>query len=84
MSTAVCLAEGACSYCEGAALWHQLAVLLVRALVPDKPKPAPEVNKYMCYTIVQITRSQTYELVLQLNKIVDSKIIQKLLQKLIY
>ncbi|XP_026735925.1 protein unc-79 homolog [Trichoplusia ni] len=39
---AVCLAEGACSYCEAAALWHQLAVLLVRALVPDKPKPAPE------------------------------------------
>ncbi|XP_026332052.1 protein unc-79 homolog isoform X2 [Hyposmocoma kahamanoa] len=39
---AACLAEGACSYCEGAALWHQLAVLLVRALVPDKPKPAPE------------------------------------------
>ncbi|CAB3238060.1 unnamed protein product [Arctia plantaginis] len=39
---AVCLAEGACSYCEAAALWHQLAVLLVRALVPDKPKPQPE------------------------------------------
>ncbi|KAL0868664.1 hypothetical protein ABMA27_008117 [Loxostege sticticalis] len=39
---AVCLAEGACSYCEAAALWHQLAVLLVRALVPDRPKPQPE------------------------------------------
>lgn len=50
MSTAVCLAEGACSYCEGAALWHQLAVLLVRALVPDKPKPAPEVNKIAPFT----------------------------------
>ncbi|KAJ2954599.1 hypothetical protein O0L34_g2893 [Tuta absoluta] len=39
---AVCLAEGACSYCEAAALWHQLAVLLVRSLVPDKPKMMPE------------------------------------------
>ncbi|XP_063378165.1 protein unc-79 homolog [Cydia fagiglandana] len=36
-----CLSEGACSYCEAAALWHQLAVQLVRALVPDKPKPQP-------------------------------------------
>ncbi|KAM3960770.1 LOW QUALITY PROTEIN: UNC-79 domain-containing protein [Aphomia sociella] len=36
---AVCVSEGACSYCEAAALWHQLAVLLVRALVPDRPKP---------------------------------------------
>ncbi|KAH9644488.1 hypothetical protein HF086_006021 [Spodoptera exigua] len=41
---AVCQAEGACSYCEAAALWHQLAVLLVRALVPDRPKPAPQAS----------------------------------------
>ncbi|XP_063897026.1 protein unc-79 homolog [Helicoverpa armigera] len=41
---AVCLAEGACSYCEAAALWHQLAVLLVRALVPDKPVPEPSLE----------------------------------------
>ncbi|KAL4717234.1 hypothetical protein ACJJTC_017121, partial [Scirpophaga incertulas] len=42
---AACLAEGACSYCEAAALWHQLAVLLVRALAPDRPRhaqPSPE------------------------------------------
>ncbi|XP_060806027.1 protein unc-79 homolog [Amyelois transitella] len=30
-----CAAEGACGYCEAAALWHQLCVLLVRAIVPD-------------------------------------------------
>ncbi|XP_022815729.1 protein unc-79 homolog [Spodoptera litura] len=41
---AVCQAEGACSYCEAAALWHQLAVLLVRALVPDRPKPMTEAS----------------------------------------
>ncbi|XP_073959637.1 protein unc-79 homolog, partial [Choristoneura fumiferana] len=38
---AQCLSEGACAYCEAAALWHQLAVQLVKALVPDKPKPQP-------------------------------------------
>ncbi|XP_050556133.1 protein unc-79 homolog isoform X14 [Spodoptera frugiperda] len=41
---AVCQAEGACSYCEAAALWHQLAVLLVRALVPDRPRPEASVE----------------------------------------
>ncbi|CAG9132702.1 unnamed protein product [Plutella xylostella] len=39
---AACLAEGACSYCEAAALWHQLAVELVRKLVPERPKPHSE------------------------------------------
>ncbi|XP_053615401.1 protein unc-79 homolog isoform X1 [Plodia interpunctella] len=30
-----CAAEGACGYCKAAALWHQLCVMLVRALVID-------------------------------------------------
>ncbi|XP_028035618.1 protein unc-79 homolog isoform X2 [Bombyx mandarina] len=35
-----CSAEGACSYCEAAALWHQLCVSIVTALGPTRPRHA--------------------------------------------
>ncbi|XP_049885894.1 protein unc-79 homolog [Pectinophora gossypiella] len=58
---AVCLAEGACAYCEAAALWHQLAVLLVRSLVPDKPKPQPEMSSEDMWSDSQAKKAQAEE-----------------------
>ncbi|CAH2985737.1 unnamed protein product [Chilo suppressalis] len=56
---AVCLAEGACSYCEAAALWHQLAVLLVRALVPDKPRFMTEPSLDDIWSDTQTRKNQS-------------------------
>ncbi|GBP28888.1 Protein unc-79 homolog [Eumeta japonica] len=53
-----CSIEGQCTHCEASALWHQLSVLLVKAVTPEKPNVPPEITtKLNAFLYVNIKNS---------------------------